>query len=82
MKIEKTIVTDDGKRFSVGDEIAFKVFNTSTCYMDRYIGRITNITDDNLALQDAEVNRTDICTEIEVPFKAIIPNSYNYVYSE
>ena len=82
MNFGKAIVTDDGKKFSVGDDIAFKVFNTTTCYMDYYIGRIIKITDDNLALQKVEVNRESIGTEIEVPFNAIIPNSYNYVYKE
>lgn len=52
MKFGKTIVT-----FSVGDDIAFKVFNTTTCYMDYYIGRIIKITDNSLVLQEAEVNR-------------------------
>lgn len=75
MNFSKTIAT-----FSVGDDIAFKVFNTTTCYMDYYIGRIIKITDDNLALKDVEVNRESISTEIEVPFNVIIPNSYNYVH--
>ena len=70
------------KKFSVGDDIAFKVFNTTTCYMDYYIGRIIKITDDNLALKDVEINRESISTEIEVPFNVIIPNSYNYVHKE
>ena len=52
MKFGKTIAT-----FSVGDDIAFKVFNTTTCYMDYYIGRIIKITDNSLVLQEAEVNR-------------------------
>lgn len=64
MNFSKTIVT-----FSVGDDIGFKVFNTTTCYMDYYIGRIIKITDNNLVLQ-----------EVEVPFDVIIPNSYNYVH--
>lgn len=34
MNFSKTIAT-----FSVGDYIGFKVFNTTTCYMDYYIGR-------------------------------------------
>ncbi len=75
MKFGKTIVT-----FSVGDDIGFKVFNTTTCYMDYYIGRIIKITDNSLVLQEAEVNRESISIEIEVPFDAIIPNSYNYVH--
>lgn len=77
MKFGKTIVT-----FSVGDDIGFKVFNTTTCYMDYYIGRIIKITDNSLVLQEAEVNRESISIEIEVPFDAIIPNSYNYVHKE
>lgn len=75
MKFGKTIAT-----FSVGDDIAFKVFNTTTCYMDYYIGRIIKITDNSLVLQEAEVNRESISIEIEVPFDTIIPNSYNYVH--
>lgn len=75
MKFGKTIVT-----FSVGDDIAFKVFNTTTCYMDYYIGRIIKITDNSLVLQEAEVNRESVSIEIEVPFDTIIPNSYNYVH--
>ena len=75
MKFGKTIVT-----FSVGDDIDFKVFNTKTCYMDYYIGRIIKITDNSLVLQEAEVNRESISIEIEVSFDTIIPNSYNYVH--
>ena len=80
MDFGKTIVTNNGKKFSVGDDIAFKVFNTTTCYIDYYIGRIIKITDDNLTLKDVEINRESISIEIEVPFNVIIPNSYNYVY--
>lgn len=80
MDFGKTIVTNNGKKFSVGDYIAFKVFNTTICYMDYYIGRIIKITDDNLVLKDVEINRESISIEIEVPFNVIIPNSYNYVY--
>ena len=82
MNFCKTIVTEDGKKFSVDDDIAFKVFNTTTCYMDYYIGRIIIITDDSLVLQDVEINRESISTEFEVPFNVIIPNSYNYVHKE
>ena len=75
MNFSKTIAT-----FSVGDYIGFKVFNTTTCYMDYYIGRIIKITDNNLVLQEVKINRESISIEIEVPFDAIIPNSYNYVH--
>lgn len=82
MKIEHTIVTDDGKRFSVGDEIAFKIFNTTSCYMDRYIGKITSITDEYICIKDTEINRTRIDQDLSIPFRMIIPNSFNYVYEE
>lgn len=75
MNFSKTIAT-----FSVGDDIGFKVFNTTTCYMDYYIGRIIKITDNNLVLQEVEINRESISIKIEVPFDTIILNSYNYVH--
>lgn len=85
MKIEKTIVTDDGKRFSVGDEIAFRRYNCATCYIDRYIGEITKIRDHSMELKEVEVNRSRVtCNNetLEVLYDLILPNSYNYVYSE
>ena len=85
MKIEKTIVTDDGKRFSVGDEIAFRRYNYITCYIDRYIGEITKIRDHSIELKEVEINRSRVtCNNetLEVLYDSILPNSYNYVYSE
>ena len=85
MKIEKTIVTDDGKRFSVGDEIAFRRYNCTTYYIDRYIGEITKIRDHSMELKEVEVNRSRVtCNNVtfEVLYDSILPNSYNYVYSE
>nr|DAU03011.1 MAG TPA: hypothetical protein [Caudoviricetes sp.] len=85
MKIEKTIVTDDGKRFSVGDEIAFRRYNCTTCYIDRYIGEITKIRDRSMELKDVEVNRSRVTRNnetFEILYDSILTNSYNYVYSE
>lgn len=85
MKIEKTIVTDDGKRFSVGDEIAFRRYNCTTYYIDRYIGEITKIRDHSIELKEVEVNRSRLTRNnetLEVLYDSILPNSYNYVYSE
>lgn len=84
MKIEKTIITDDEKRFSVGDEIAFRRYNCTTCYIDRYIGEITKIRDHSMELKDVEVNRSRVTYNnetFEVLYDSILPNSYNYVYS-
>lgn len=40
IKIEKTLVTDDGKEFSVGNDIGFTYFNNETKRSVHIIGRL------------------------------------------
>ena len=57
MRIEKTLVTQSGKKFNLFDDIAFTVLNKETNHLDRVIGRIVGINDCGLAVDNVEIDR-------------------------
>lgn len=86
MKVEitKKLISEDGKRFSTGSDIAFK------CKKDtkRYIGEIVDFTEDNLILkrvecrgiEDNEYKNTHV--EGSLVIKLIDIEECNYVYCD
>lgn len=56
----KKLITDDGKIFRIGSEMAFVLFNKETNHYDKYIGEITEITDMTIIIKNIEVNRENI----------------------
>lgn len=79
--VEKTLLTENGKKFSIGDEIAFRKINKVTNHIDRYIGIIIDFKDDCMHLEEVEVNRVRIGT-VCIKYSDIIPDTFNYVYNE
>lgn len=78
-KVKNILISDNGKEFKVGDDIAFTVLNKDTNHHDRYIGRIEHILCDRFVLNKCEVNRSSTINLIEVAFKDIEKNSCNHV---
>lgn len=80
-RIEKTLLTENGKKFSVGDKIAFRKINKVTNHIDRYIGIIIDFKDDCMHLEYVELNRNQIGV-VRIKYSDIIPNTFNYVQNE
>lgn len=80
IEVERTLKTDNKKEFTVGEDIAFTIFNSETNYHDRYIGEIEEITDDSITIGRIEVNRNQIGGKKTIPLKDVESNSCNYVY--
>lgn len=78
----KTLITDNGKSFRVGDDIAFTLYNTTSRYNDHYIGEIVDITDTSIKIKNIEIDRDHIDGEMVIKLNGIRPNSCNYVYSD
>lgn len=76
--IEKTLLTENGKKFSVGDKIAFRIVNKITGYIDRYIGVINTLKDDCMYLDEVKINRIRKIGTICVEYSDIIPDSFIY----
>ena len=79
--IEKTLLTENGKKFSVGDKIAFRKINKVTNHIERYIGIIIDFKDDCMHLEDVELNRNQIGA-VHIKYSDIIPDTFNYVQNE
>ena len=76
--IKKQLVTDNGKRFGINDDIFFTVLNSTTNCYDRYVGTIKEITGHKLILTNVEINR-GYDGNIVVDLDDITDNSCNYV---
>lgn len=79
--IEKTLLTENGKKFSVGDKIAFRKINKVTNHIDRYIGIIIDFKDDCMHLEDVELNRNQIGA-VRIKYSDIISDTFDYVQNE
>lgn len=55
-KIRKYIICDNGKQFTIGDNIYFTILNSKTNHHDKYIGRIRYIFDYQIMIDRVEIN--------------------------
>lgn len=79
--VEKTLLTENGKKFSVGDEIAFRKINKITDHIDRYTGIIVDLRDDYMYLDKIKVEQIG-AGALCIKYSDIIPDSFNYAYNE
>ena len=80
VKTVKTLIADNGKEFGVGTDIGFTVYNKVTNYHDRFIGRIKEIRDEVIIIDNVELNRGKVDGEMVIALGNIEKNSCNYVY--
>ena len=78
MKIETTLVSDNNKRFAVGDDISFVMVN-NTGHHDKYIGRIEQIGDGFIVIDKIEINRERISGNMTIDLTEIKKGSCEYV---
>ena len=85
VKIVKTLITDNGKEFSVGADIAYRTKGSDK----KYIGRIKDIGADALILDNVEAKNTNPSSnrrttfldgDVTVRFEDIVDGSCGYVY--
>ena len=80
IKVTKTLVADNNRKFSVGEDIFFKLYNKEHDRYDNYIGEITKIEKKSIELTRLEINKNREKGSIVVRLEDIEPNSCNYVY--
>lgn len=76
----KTLITDNNKKFTVGNDIAFTIFNKETNYHDHYIGEIREILTSTIIIKHIQINKNCIEGELSIQLEDIEKNSCNYVY--
>ena len=80
VKTVKTLIADNGKEFGVGMDINFTIYNKVTNYYDRFIGRIKEIRDEVIIIDNVELNRGKVDGKMVIALDNIEKNSCNYVY--
>lgn len=80
VKTVRTLIADNGKEFGVGTDIGFTVYNKVTNYPDRFIGRITEIKDEVIIIDNVEINKGKVDEKMVIALDNIEKNSCNYVY--
>ena len=80
VKTVKTLIADNGKEFRVGTDIGFTVYNKCTNYDDSFIGRIKEIRDEVIIIDNVELNKGNIDGKMVIALDNIEKNSCNYVY--
>ena len=80
VKTVKTLIADNGKEFGVGMDIGFTVYNKVTNYHDRFIGRIKEIRDEVIIIDNVELNRGKVDGKMVIALDNIEKNSCNYIY--
>ena len=80
VKTVKTLIADNGKEFGVGTDIGFTVYNKVTNYYDRFIGRIKEIRDEVIIIDNVELNRGKVDGKMVIALDNIEKNSCNYIY--
>ena len=80
VKIVKTLIADNGKEFGVGMDIGFTIYNKVTNYHDRFIGRIIEIRDEVIIIDNVELNRGKVDGKMVIALDNIEKNSCNYIY--
>lgn len=79
IKTTKTLTTDNGLKFSVGQDIAFILYDEKSNYHDHYIGEITEITEDAIIIKNIEINKEYVDGKMIIDLNLIAPNSCGYV---
>ena len=80
IKTTKTLTTDNGLKFSVGQDIAFMLYDEKSNYHDHYIGEITEITEDAIIIKNIEINKEYVDGKMIIDLHLIEPDSCDYVY--
>lgn len=80
VKMIKELVTKDGKRFHVGDDIAFRRWNSAIAYRDMVICRIVEIHHSCIIADKVEINRCNQTGRSIFTFKTM--QDVNYVRKE
>ena len=80
VKTVKTLIADNGNEFRVGTDIGFTVYNNVTNYHDRFIGRIKEIRDEVIIIDNVELNRGKVDGKMVIALDNIEKNSCNYIY--
>ena len=80
VKTVKTLIADNGKEFGVGTDIGFTVYNKVTNYHDRFIGRIEEMRDEVIIIDNVELNRGKVDGKMVIALDNIEKNSCNYIY--
>ena len=80
VKTVKTLIADNGKEFRVGTDTGFTVYNKVTNYHDRFIGRIKEIRDEVIIIDNVELNRGKVDGKMVIALDNIEKNSCNYIY--
>ena len=80
VKTVKTLIADNGKEFGVGMDIGFTIYNKVTNYHDGFIGRIKEIRDEVIIIDNVELNRGKVDGKMVIALDNIEKNSCNYVY--
>lgn len=57
IKTTKTLNADNNLKFSVGQDIAFMIYNEKSNCHNHYIGEITEITEDAIIIKNIEINK-------------------------
>lgn len=78
VKIVKSLITDNYKNFTIGEDIAFDLNNKGN--IEHYIGEIKDISNKSLYLKNVERNKESIPDEIIVNLRDIVENSCSYVF--
>ena len=76
IKTTKTLTTDNGLKFSVGQDIAFMIYNEKSNCHNHYIGEIT---ENAIIIKNIEINKEYIDGKMIIDLNLIAPNSCGYV---
>ena len=86
VKVKRELVADNGKKFSLFDDIAFSIYNSETNHIDRVIARIIGMSEaeygkDNgyIVVDRVEINR---CESNQCVFHFKDMTDINYVYCD
>ena len=84
IETKRELVTDDGKRFTLFSDIAFKIWNKETNHLDRVICRIIGMSDSDYKKDNGYIvaDRTEInrCESNQCVFYFKDMQDINYVY--
>ena len=75
IKVVKTLVTDNDKKFIVGSEIAFTVKDTG----NRYIAEIKEIYDNFIIVDNIDCDKEHIAGKMVIYYDNIVDGSCSYV---
>lgn len=79
IETRKTLITDNNRKFVIGEDIAFKVYNVRTGRCDEYIGVISKIGKRSIVISHMEINNIRVDGYRKIYLKNIMKDSCNYV---